>query len=98
MGEENLKVVHGSNSTGHTIPGKAHELFGETYKTMYNIKVGLCFMDKEIKKKIVTTVIGPKQVWYSCVVAASLKEKHYEAERMQRIATKNGPRTFEYYI
>ena len=37
-----------------------NKIFGETYNMLRNIKVAFHYMDKEMMKKIITTIIRPK--------------------------------------
>ena len=68
-----------------------NKIFGDTFRTLRNIEVAFHYMDKDMLKKIFTTMIRPK-LEYAAVVWSPSKKKHIrKLERIQRIATKMVP-------
>jgi len=68
-----------------------NKIFGETYRMLRNIRVAFHFLDKNMMKKIITTMIRPK-LEYAEIVWSPHKKKHVKKlERIQRIATKMVP-------
>ena len=66
-------------------------LFGSTYNLLTNIRVAFNYMDKEMMKKIITSMVRPK-LEYAAVVWAPHQKKHIsKLERIQRVATKMVP-------
>ena len=68
-----------------------NKIFGDAFKTLRNMGAAFHYMDKEMMKKIFTTMIRPK-LEYAAVVWSPYKKKHVrKLERIQRIATKMVP-------
>ena len=68
-----------------------NKLFGNTFGILRNIKVAFNYMDKEMMKKIIMTMIRPK-LEYAETVWSPHKKKHIrKLERIQRMATKMVP-------
>ena len=66
-------------------------IFGSTYHLLTNIRVAFHYMDKEMMKNIITSMVRPK-LEYAAVVWAPHKKKHTrKIERIQRVATKMVP-------
>ena len=67
------------------------KIFGDTYRMLRNIRVAFYFLDKEMMRKIIMTMIRPK-LEYAAIVWSPYKKKHVrKLERIQRIATKMVP-------
>ena len=66
-------------------------IFGDTFMMLRNIRMAFHFLDKDMRRKIITTVIRPK-LEYAEVIWSPLKKKHVlKLERIQKIATKMVP-------
>ena len=92
-----LKKVSKEKDLGVTIldnnqpESHVNKIFGETYNLIRNIRLAFHYMDKEMMKKLITTMIRPK-LEYAGVVWSPHKKKHIKKlERIQRIATKMVP-------
>ena len=63
------------------------QIFGDTFSKLSNIWMGFHFLDRDIVRKIITTMIRPKLEY-----AKNNKNKHVlKLERIQRIATNMVP-------
>ena len=70
-------------------------IFGETYNLIRNIGLAFHYMDKDMMKKLITTLIRPR-LEYAGVVWSPHKKKHTsKIERLQRMATKLVPDLME---
>ncbi len=66
-------------------------IFGNAYGMLWNIRMIFQLMNKDMMKKMLTTLIRPK-LEYAEVVWSPYKKKHINRlERIQRIATKMLP-------
>ena len=86
--EKDLGVIIQSN-----IQSDSHidRIFGETYNVIKNVGLAFHYMDKEMMKKLLVTVIRPR-LEYAQVVWSPYKKKHIKKlERLQRMATKMVP-------
>ena len=97
MGSENIVKVHEEKDLGVTIqdnlqPEKHIErIFRDTYRMLRNIGVAFHYMDKDMMRKIIATMIRPKME-YAETVWSPYKKKHVKKlERIQRMATKMVP-------
>ena len=97
MGNENLKEVQEEKDLGvtfqDTLSPENHigRLFGQAYRMLQNVKTAFHYMDKDMMKKIIVTMIRPK-LEYAAVVWSPHKKKNItKIERIQRIATKMVP-------
>ena len=80
-------VIQDNLSTGKHI----NRIFGETFMMLRNIRMAFHFLDQDMMKKIMTTMIRPK-LEYAEVIWSPHKKKHVlKLERIQRIATKLVP-------
>ena len=86
--EKDLGVIIQANNQ----PGShVDKIFGETYNLLRNIGLAFHYMDKEMMKKLITTMIRPR-LEYAGVVWSPHKKKHIKKlERLQRMATKMVP-------
>ena len=67
------------------------KIFGETYYLVRNIRLAFHCMDKDMVKKLISTVIRPR-LEYAGMVWFPHKKKHvWKLERLQRMATKIVP-------
>ena len=67
------------------------KIFGETYNLLRNIRLAFHYMDKEMMRKLITTMIRPR-LEYAGVVWSPHKKKHIKKlERLQRMATRMVP-------
>ena len=70
-------------------------IYGETYNLIRNIGLAFHYMDKDMMKKLITTLIRPR-LEYAGVVWSPHKKKHTsKIERLQRMATKLVPDLME---
>ena len=66
-------------------------IFASTYRTLANIRVAFSYMDTNMMKKIITSIIRPK-IEYAAVIWSPYKKKDIrKLERIQRAATKMVP-------
>ncbi len=66
-------------------------IFASTYRTLANIRVAFSYMDTNMMKKIITSMIRPK-IEYAAVIWSPYKKKDIrKLERIQRAATKMVP-------
>ena len=66
-------------------------IFNNTYRMLTNIRVAFNYMDKNMMKKIITSIIR-RQLEYAAVVwSPNMKKDIRKIERIQRIATKMVP-------
>ena len=66
-------------------------IFGDTFRMLRNIRMAFHFLDKDMMRKIITSMIRAK-LEYAEVIWSPHKEKHVlKLERIQRIATKMVP-------
>ena len=71
--------------------GHINKIFRETYNLLKNIGIGFQYMDKEMMKKLISTIIRPR-LEYAGVVWTPHKKKHIKKlERLQKMATKMVP-------
>ena len=104
LGEEELKVSRHERDLGISIQDNLsperhiNKLFGESYKMLQNIGMAFHYMNKDMMKKIIVTLIRPKLEYASVVWSPHRKKDIYKLERIQRIATKMVPelRNLEY--
>ena len=97
MGNDKISRVNEEKDIGILIqdnlsPEKhIDKIFGDTYRMLRNIRVAFYFLDKEMMRKIIMTMIRPK-LEYAAIVWSPYKKKHVrKLERIQRIATKMVP-------
>lgn len=68
-----------------------NRIFGETYNLVKNIGLAFHYLDKEMMRKLIVTMIRPR-LEYAGVVWSPHKKKHIrKIERLQRMATKMVP-------
>ena len=61
-------------------------IFGDTFRMLRNIRMGFHFLYKDMMRKIITTMIRPKQE-YAKVIWSPHKKKHVLTLEIQKIAT-----------
>ena len=97
MGMEEIKKVHEEKDLGVTIQDNLKpekhigKIFGDTYRMLRNIRVAFHYMDKEMMKKILTTMIRPKLEYAAVIWSPHMKKDINKLERIQRTATKMVP-------
>ena len=65
-----------------------YRIFGDTFRMLRNIWMTFHFLDKDMMRKIITTMIRPK-LEYAEVIWSPYKKKHVlKLEIIQRIVTK----------
>ncbi len=65
-----------------------NHIFGGAYKMLRNVRTAFNYMDKDMMRKILTTMTRPK-LKYEVTVWSPHKNKHIgKLEKIQRIATK----------
>ena len=90
--EKDLEVIMQENGQPESYIDR---MFGETYNLLKNIRLAFHYMDKEMMKKLISTVIRPR-LEYAGVVWSPHKKKHIrKLERLQRVATKMVPELTE---
>ena len=68
-----------------------NRIFRETYNLLRNIGLAFYYMDKEMMKKLISTIIRPR-LEYAGVVWTPHKKKHIrKLERLQKMATRMVP-------
>lgn len=98
MGEEvEIRKVNKEKDLGVIMQGDSqpeshiNKIFGETNNLIRNIGLAFNYMDEEMMKKLISTIIRPR-LEYAGVVWSPHKKKHIKKlERLQRIATKMVP-------
>ena len=64
------------------------KIFGETYNLVRNIKLAFHYMDKDMMKKLISSVIRHR-LEYAGTVRSPNKKKHaHKLERLQRMVMK----------
>lgn len=66
-------------------------IFGSTYNLLTNIRIAFSYMDKEMMKNIITSMVRPKLEYAAVVWAPHKKKDIRKLERIQRVATKMVP-------
>ena len=66
-------------------------IFGSTYNLLTNIRVAFSYMDKQMMKNIIASIIRPKLEYAAVVWAPHKKKDIKKLERIQRVATKMVP-------
>ena len=86
--EKDLGVIIQSNLS----PEKhINKIFGKTYNTFQNIRLAFSYLDENMIKKIMTTLIRP-QLEYAAVIWSPYMKKHVKKlERIQRLGTRMIP-------
>ena len=94
MGEEVIMKSRKEKDLGvviqDTLTPEQHisEIFGKTYRMLTNVKVAFHYMDKDMMKKIIVTMIRPRLEYAAVVWSPHLKKDITKLERIQRAATK----------
>ena len=68
-----------------------NKIVGETYNLLRSIKVVFTYMDEEMVKKILVTLIRPRLEYAATLWSPSTKKNIRRIERIQRAATKLAP-------
>ena len=68
-----------------------NRIFGNTYSMLVNIRVAFTYMDKEMMRKIISTLVRPKLEYAAIVWSPHLKKHVIKLERIQRAATRMVP-------
>ena len=68
-----------------------NQIFGSTYRTLTNIKVAFHYMDKDMLKKILTSMIRLRLEYAAVVWSPNAKQDIRKLERVQRVTTKMVP-------
>ena len=67
------------------------QLFGSTYRILANIRVALHYTDKDMVRKILTSMICLRMEYAAVVWSPNMKKDFRKLERIQRVATKMVP-------
>ena len=67
------------------------EIFSSTYRMLTNIRVAFQYMDKDMMKKIIVTMIHPRLEYAAVVWSPHKKKDITKLERIQRTATRMVP-------
>ena len=79
----------GVNIMDNLSPEKhVNRITAETYNLLRNIRVAFIYVDEEMIKKLVTTLIRPRLEYAAAVWSPSTKKHIRKLERIQRAATK----------
>ena len=65
-----------------------NKLFGSTYRMLTNIRVVFHYMDKDMMRRILTSMVRPKLEYAAVVWSPNAKKDTRKLERIQRVATK----------
>ena len=101
LGDKEVKKVEfekdlGVVITNYMTPDKQiNKIIGETYNLLRSIKVAFAYMDEEMVKKILITMIRPKLEYAAILWSPSTKKNIRKLERIQRATTKLAPELFE---
>ena len=68
-----------------------NKIVGETYNLLKNIRVAFSYIDEDMMKKIIVTMIRPRLEYAAVVWSPNLKKDIKQLERIQRAATKMVP-------
>ena len=68
-----------------------NKIVGETYNLLRSIKVAFTYMDEEMVKKILVTLIRPRLEYAAILWSPSTKKNIRKIERIQRATTKLAP-------
>ena len=68
-----------------------NKIFGDTFRMVRNIWMVFHFLDKDIIRKIITTMIRPKLEYAEAIWSPHKKKHVLKLERKQRIETKKEP-------
>ena len=97
LGDEEVKKVEYEKDLGVVItnnmsPDKhINKVIGETYSLIRSIKVAFAYMDGEMVKKILVSMIRPKLEYAATLWSPSTKKNIKKLERIQRAVTKLAP-------
>ena len=103
MGQEEILNTKEEKDLGvviqDTLSPEQHinQIFGSTYRTLTNIRVAFHFTDKDMMKKILTSMIRPRLEYAAVVWSPHAKKDIRKLERIQRVATKMVPELREQY-
>ena len=93
LGQNIISIVKEEKALGVVIqdnlsPEKyVNTISGDTFRMLRNLWITFHFLDKDMMRKIITKMLGPK-LEYSEVIWSLLKKKHVlKLERIQRIPT-----------
>ncbi len=65
-----------------------NRITGEAYNLLRNIKVAFTYLDEQMVKKLITTMIRPRLEYAALVWSPRLKKEIRKLERIQRAETK----------
>ena len=68
------------------------QLFGSTYRMVTNIRVAFHYMDKDMMKKILTSMVLPKLEYAAVVWSPNAKKGYKETRKDPKSSHKNGTR------
>lgn len=101
LGDKEVKKVEFEKDLGVVItndmtPDKQiNKIIGETYNLLRSIKVAFAYMDEEMVKKILITMIRPRLEYAAILWSPSTKKNIRKLERIQRATTKLAPELSE---
>ena len=98
IGQEEIPKTKEEKDLGVVIqdtlnPAEQHinKLLGSTYKMLANIRVAYHYMDKDMMKRILTSMIRPRLEYAAVMWSPHAKKDITKQERIQRVATKMVP-------
>ena len=68
-----------------------NRIYGSTYSMLINIRVAFTYMDNEMMRKIISTMIRPRLEYAATVWSPHLRKHVMKLERVQRAATRMVP-------
>lgn len=97
MGNDVIKRTTSEKDLGVTISNNLspekhiNKIVGETYNLLRNIRVAFTYMDEDMVRKFIVSMIRPRLEYAATVWSPSKKKDIKKLERIQRAATKLAP-------
>ena len=97
LGGEKLEETNEEKDLGvivqNTLSPEKHinKIFGKTYNMLQNIDFAFHYLDEEMMKKILCTLIRPQIEYAACIWSPHMKKHMQKVERVQRLATRMIP-------
>ena len=94
MGDEKVETKTEERDLGITVTERllpeAHikRISGETYNLVRNIRTAFCYLDEEMVKKLIVTMIRPRLEYAALIWSPNMMKDKRKLERVQRAATK----------
>ena len=97
LGEEKIKKVESEKDLGVLItkemsPNKhINKIVGETYNLLRNITIAFTYIDEDMVKKLLASLIRPRLEYAAVLWSPHTRKNITKIERLQRAATKLAP-------